>query len=222
MGLILLKETLPAEQLDPAATLHPDEQAQLTAYDAEAQGVFETLQAKNHDYGEAWRSMRATSFTDLILMKLLRIKQIEDRQGRTDVSEGIDAGYADILNYAVFYFIQMRPRAYTKPIFRFAYMKFHWLVFFLLCVGLLTPGCDSACVKEPCRNGGICDEESGNCTCPQGFTGAKCGQVDVEARKELMTKGSEKDWRMAAVQDVNGLSRELTPSREKRPGLFPL
>ena len=108
MGLILLKETLPAEQLDPAATLHPDVEAQLAAYDAQAQHVFETLQAKNHDYGEAWRSMRATSFTDLILMKLLRIKQIEDRQGRTEVSEGIDAGYTDILNYAVFYLIQMQ------------------------------------------------------------------------------------------------------------------
>jgi len=62
---------------------------------------------KNHDYGEAWRDMRVSSFTDLILMKLLRIKQIEDNQGRTLVSEGIDSGYRDILNYAVFALIQL-------------------------------------------------------------------------------------------------------------------
>jgi hypothetical protein len=62
---------------------------------------------KNHDYGEAWRDMRVSSFTDLILMKLLRIKQIEDNQGKTIVSEGIDSGYRDILNYAVFALIQL-------------------------------------------------------------------------------------------------------------------
>ena len=58
--------------------------------------------AKNHDYGEAWREMRVSSFTDLILMKLLRIKQIEDNSGHTIVSEGIESGYRDIVNYAVF------------------------------------------------------------------------------------------------------------------------
>lgn len=57
---------------------------------------------KNHDYGEAWRSMRVESLTDLILQKLLRIKQIEDNQGKTLVSEGVDANYQDIINYAVF------------------------------------------------------------------------------------------------------------------------
>ena len=57
---------------------------------------------KNHDYGEAWRSMRVSSLVDLILMKLLRIKQIEDNQGTTLVSEGIDANFLDIANYAVF------------------------------------------------------------------------------------------------------------------------
>lgn len=62
---------------------------------------------KNHDYGEAWRSMRVSSLVDLILMKLLRIKQIEDNQGATLVSEGIDANFLDILNYAVFAMIQM-------------------------------------------------------------------------------------------------------------------
>jgi hypothetical protein len=62
---------------------------------------------KNHDYGEAWRSMRVSSLVDLILMKLLRIKQIEDIQGATLVSEGIDANFLDIVNYAVFAMIQM-------------------------------------------------------------------------------------------------------------------
>ncbi len=62
---------------------------------------------KNHDYGEAWRSMRVSSLVDLILMKLLRIKQIEDNQGVTQVSEGIDANFLDIVNYAVFAMIQM-------------------------------------------------------------------------------------------------------------------
>jgi hypothetical protein len=62
---------------------------------------------KNHDYGEAWRSMRVSSLVDLILMKLLRIKSIEDNQGNTLVSEGIDANFLDIINYAVFALIQL-------------------------------------------------------------------------------------------------------------------
>ena len=62
----------------------------------------ELMRRKNHDYGEAWRSMRVSSLVDLILMKLLRIKSIEDNQGRTLVSEGIDANWSDIVNYAVF------------------------------------------------------------------------------------------------------------------------
>ncbi len=62
---------------------------------------------KNHDYGEAWRQMRVSSFTDIILQKLLRIKQIEDNQGSTLVSEGIDANYLDMINYAIFALIKM-------------------------------------------------------------------------------------------------------------------
>ena len=62
---------------------------------------------KNHDYGEAWRSMRVSSLVDLILMKLLRIKSIEDLGGHTLVSEGIDANWADIVNYAAFAMIRM-------------------------------------------------------------------------------------------------------------------
>ncbi len=64
---------------------------------------------KNHDYGEAWREMRVSSLADIILMKLLRIKQIEDNQGQTTVSEGIDANYFDIINYAVFALIKLEP-----------------------------------------------------------------------------------------------------------------
>lgn len=74
---------------------------------ARLQQARELMQRKNHDYGEAWRSMRVSSLVDLILMKLLRIKQIEDNKGSTLVSEGIDAGFLDIVNYAVFALIQM-------------------------------------------------------------------------------------------------------------------
>ena len=63
---------------------------------------------KNHDYDEAWRNMRVSSLTDIILMKLLRVKQIEDNDGKTFVSEGLDANYFDIINYAVFALIQLQ------------------------------------------------------------------------------------------------------------------
>jgi len=65
------------------------------------------MEDKNHDYGEAWREMRISSLTDLILMKLLRIKQIEDNKGKTLVSEGIDANYFDIINYSIFALIRL-------------------------------------------------------------------------------------------------------------------
>jgi len=65
------------------------------------------MEGKNHDYDEAWRDMRLSSLTDLILMKLLRTKQIEDNEGETLISEGIDANYADMLNYAVFALIKI-------------------------------------------------------------------------------------------------------------------
>jgi len=66
------------------------------------------LENKNHDYGEAWRDMRISSMTDIILMKLLRVKQIEDNDGITIVSEGIKANYQDMINYAVFCLILMK------------------------------------------------------------------------------------------------------------------
>jgi hypothetical protein len=65
------------------------------------------MEDKNHDYGEAWRDMRVSSLTDLILQKLLRVKQIEDNNGKTIVSEGLDANYQDIINYAVFAMIHL-------------------------------------------------------------------------------------------------------------------
>ena len=73
----------------------------------ELDGARDLMIRKNHDYGEAWRSMRVSSLVDLILMKLLRIKSIEDNQGNTLVSEGIDANFLDIVNYAVFAMIQL-------------------------------------------------------------------------------------------------------------------
>ena len=76
-------------------------------YDSAISRAFETYLAKNQDYGEAWRDMRTSSLTDLILMKILRIRSIEDNHGKTIISEGVDANYIDILNYAVFALIQL-------------------------------------------------------------------------------------------------------------------
>lgn len=81
-------------------------EAALQAYDKQRDLTRSLLLDKNHDYGEAWRDMRVSSFTDLILMKLLRIKQIEDNAGKTLVSEGVDAGFRDIINYSVFALIK--------------------------------------------------------------------------------------------------------------------
>lgn len=76
-------------------------------YDAKVKLTKDLMEAKNHDYGEAWREMRVSSLTDLILQKLLRVKQIEDNKGQTLVSEGIDANYQDMINYSVFALILM-------------------------------------------------------------------------------------------------------------------
>ncbi|WP_118193380.1 DUF1599 domain-containing protein [Albibacterium indicum] len=75
-------------------------------YDTKVKETFELMMAKNHDYGEAWRDMRISSLTDLILMKIFRTKQIEDNEGKTIASEGIAANYQDMLNYAVFALIR--------------------------------------------------------------------------------------------------------------------
>jgi hypothetical protein len=80
----------------------------LAHYEKQERLVYELMMAKNHDYGEAWRDMRVSSLTDLILQKLMRIKQIEGNDGKTIVSEGIDANYQDIVNYAVFALIHLK------------------------------------------------------------------------------------------------------------------
>lgn len=79
----------------------------LEAYDRHAQASLQLMLRKNHDYDEAWRCMRVSSYTDLILMKIFRTKQIESLSGATLVSEGIDANYMDMMNYAVFGLIKL-------------------------------------------------------------------------------------------------------------------
>jgi hypothetical protein len=79
----------------------------LLDYDTKIAQTKQLMLDKNHDYGEAWRDMRVSSLTDLILQKLLRVKQIEDNAGQTLVSEGIDANYQDMINYAVFAMIHL-------------------------------------------------------------------------------------------------------------------
>jgi hypothetical protein len=97
-------------QLDRGVVSEPDLNLQdaLDAYDQQAARIQALMEAKNHDYGEAWRDMRITSLTDLILQKVLRVKQIEDNSGSTLVSEGVDANYMDMVNYALFALILMR------------------------------------------------------------------------------------------------------------------
>ena len=99
-------------QLDKGVVEQPDlsvEEA-ATLYDEKVNVAKQLMQDKNHDYGEAWRDMRVSSLTDLILQKLLRVKQIEDNAGKTIVSEGIDANYQDMVNYAVFALIHLNEK----------------------------------------------------------------------------------------------------------------
>ena len=96
-------------QLEKGVVEQPDivlEEA-LELYDQKIAATKQLMMDKNHDYGVAWRDMRVTSLTDLIIQKLLRVKQIEDNQGKTLVSEGIDANYQDMINYAVFAMIHL-------------------------------------------------------------------------------------------------------------------
>lgn len=101
MALIQLENGV-AEQPDLSA----EEAIQL--YDKHVAITKKLMEDKNHDYGEAWRDMRVSSLTDLILQKLLRVKQIEDNKGKTMVSEGIDANYQDMINYAVFALVHLK------------------------------------------------------------------------------------------------------------------
>lgn len=100
-------------QLELGVVESPDMDAEQATKEVAAriEQARDLMTRKNHDYGEAWRSMRVSSLVDLILMKLLRIKQIEDNQGATLVSEGIDANFLDIVNYAVFAMIQQDAEA---------------------------------------------------------------------------------------------------------------
>ena len=97
-------------QLDMGVVEQPDLNAAKATqlYDEKIALTKALMEDKNHDYGEAWREMRVSSLTDLILQKLLRVKQIEDNKGKTLVSEGIDANYQDMINYAVFALILMK------------------------------------------------------------------------------------------------------------------
>ncbi|MDA1019458.1 MAG: DUF1599 domain-containing protein [Bacteroidetes bacterium] len=97
-------------QIEKGIVESPDLNLQeaLELYDFHLSETKSLMENKNHDYGEAWRDMRVSSLTDLILQKILRIKQIEDNQGKTLVSEGIDANYQDMINYSVFALIHLQ------------------------------------------------------------------------------------------------------------------
>jgi len=85
----------------------------LQYYDQQVAQTRALMMAKNHDYGEAWRQMRIPAITDLILMKLLRLRQLEERQGQTIVSEGVEGNYRDIVNYAIFALILLQEKKPT-------------------------------------------------------------------------------------------------------------
>lgn len=93
------------DALKPGDDIQTDEAIRL--YNREFERATALMMNKNHDYDEVWRQMRVSSFTDIILTKLRRIKQIEDHDGKTVISEGVDAGYMDIINYAVFALIRL-------------------------------------------------------------------------------------------------------------------
>lgn len=92
--------------------LDPEEAEKL--YSLQIEQTRQLMMDKNHDYGEVWREMRVSSMTDLILMKLLRIKQIEDNEGKTLISEGLEANYMDIINYAIFALIKLSEERENK------------------------------------------------------------------------------------------------------------
>jgi len=99
-------------QLEKGIAAQPDlslEEA-ISLYDKHIAETKSLMENKNHDYGEAWREMRVSSLTDLILQKLLRVKQIENNKGKTLVSEGLDANYQDMINYAIFALILLEEK----------------------------------------------------------------------------------------------------------------
>jgi hypothetical protein len=94
-------------EMDESAPVELEPNIAMSLYDSNIEKVRELMINKNHDYGEAWRSMRISSYTDLILMKIYRTKQIEDNKGITTISEGIAANYMDMINYAIFALIKL-------------------------------------------------------------------------------------------------------------------
>jgi hypothetical protein len=94
-------------ELDISEDMEMNPDLVLKYYDTKAEMCKQLMITKNHDYGEAWRDMRVSTYTDLILMKILRTKQIEDKGGKTLISEGIDANFSDMLNYAIFALIRI-------------------------------------------------------------------------------------------------------------------
>lgn len=107
--IALLILDLPAEdEFSINEILNPEISNLESLYNDKVEIIYDTLIAKNHDYGEAWRDLRMNSFIDLILVKILRIKQIEDHEGITTISEGVDNNYIDIVNYAVFAIIKSK------------------------------------------------------------------------------------------------------------------
>lgn len=98
-------------KLDEQAPLELEPQLIETLYDETVAEVKALMLKKNHDYGEAWRNMRISSFTDIILMRLLRIRQIEDNQGKTIASEGVESNYMDMMNYAIFALIKLDEKS---------------------------------------------------------------------------------------------------------------
>ncbi|CAN5433091.1 DUF1599 domain-containing protein [soil metagenome] len=103
MALIQMK-------LEGTSELEMKAEEAVPLYESAVKETYSLLENKNHDYGEAWREMRVSSITDIILMKLLRVKQIEDNGGKTLVSEGIKANYQDMINYAVFCLIKLKEQ----------------------------------------------------------------------------------------------------------------
>ena len=83
----------------------------MVQYNKHAEATKALMELKNHDYGEAWRDMRVSSLTDLILQKLLRVKQIENNEGKTLVSEGLEANFQDMINYALFALIHLNNQS---------------------------------------------------------------------------------------------------------------
>lgn len=101
-------------ELNPSDDVAMSQESLVAYYDRMIQETYDLMMAKNHDYGEVWREMRVSSITDLILMKLLRVKSIENNDGKTLISEGLDANYMDMINYSVFASILLDEQSKEK------------------------------------------------------------------------------------------------------------